>query len=307
MAFVIWNVCCYFATNRRGKINSPASTVKPSVCAPAIPDIHPDLVNSSCPGAVYRFESCRAIMSSDSSASSIFPRTDWAELGRTTQADEARLDRLIRLYWPPLRIFLLASFPSLKDQAEVLLQEFAEDKILKKGWLQRADPQRGQFRDFLKTSLRNFVLDRLSRAEVRHAPLPLEEVQRELPAPEAPSEEFDLTWVRTVLAETLRRMEADCKDPAAEQPRRGQIWEMFRIRLLDPLFNDAPQVPYEQLIENFGLKSPTDASNMLLSAKRIFKSHLTRVIKDYAEQDAATAAEIQALEEFIAGLARKMP
>ena len=246
-------------------------------------------------------------MSSDSTASSIFPRTDWAELGPVPVADAARLDRLIRLYWPPLRIFLAASFPSLKDQADVLLQEFAEDKILKTGWLQRADPQRGQFRDFLKTSLRNFVLDRLSRAEVKHAPMSLEELNVDLPGREETAEAFDLTWVRTVLAETLRRMEADCKDPAGDQPRRGQIWEMFRIRLLEPLFNDAPQVPYGQLIETFGLKSPTDASNMLLSAKRIFKSHLTRVIKDYAEQDAAAAQEIRALEEFVARLARKMP
>jgi hypothetical protein len=35
--------------------------------------------------------------------------------------------------------------------------------------------------------------------------------------------------------------------------------------------------------------------------------HLTRVIKEYAEQDAATAEEIRALEEFVARLARKMP
>ncbi len=80
---------------------------------------------------------------------------------------------------------------------------------------------------------------------------------------------------------------------------------MFRIRLLEPIFNDAPQPPYDELIERFGLKSPTDASNMLLSAKRIFKAHLTRVIKEYAEQDAATAAEIQALEEFVARLAKR--
>jgi DNA-directed RNA polymerase specialized sigma24 family protein len=246
-------------------------------------------------------------MSSDPTASSIFPRTDWAELGPTVAADTARLDRLIRLYWTPLRIFLVSSFPSLKDQADVLLQEFAEDKILKTGWLQRADPERGKFRDFLKTSLRNFVLDRLSRAEVKHAPLSLDELEVDLPAPEETSEAFDLTWVRTVLAETLRRMEADCKDPAAEQPRRSQIWEMFRIRLLEPLFNDAPQAPYDQLIGSFSLKSPTDASNMLLSAKRIFKAHLTRVIKEYAEQDAATAEEIRALEEFVTRLARKMP
>jgi hypothetical protein len=245
-------------------------------------------------------------MSSDSSASSIFPRTDWAELGPAATTDAARLDRLIRLYWTPLRIFLVASFPSLKDQADVLLQEFAEDKILKTGWLQRADPERGQFRDFLKTSLRNFVLDRLSRAEVKHAPMSLDELEVDLPAPQETVEAFDLTWVRTVLAETLCRMEADCKDPVTEQPRRTQIWEMFRIRLLEPLFNDAPQVPYDQLIEHFGLKSPTDASNMLLSAKRMFKTHLTRVIKEYAEADAATAEEIRALEEFVGRLARKM-
>jgi DNA-directed RNA polymerase specialized sigma24 family protein len=240
---------------------------------------------------------------SSESASSIFPRTDWTELGKAAEADEVRLDRLIRLYWPPLRIFLVASFPNLRDQAEILLQEFAEDKILRKGWLQRADRGRGKFRDFLKTSLRNFVLDRLDRVEVKHPPVPLDDLEQELPGPEAPAEEFDLTWVRTVLAETLRRMEADCKDPKADQPRRGDIWEMFRIRLLEPIFNGAPQAPYDQLIERFGLTSPTDASNMLLTAKRIFKGHLTRVIKDYTEQDAAAAAEIQELEEFVARLA----
>lgn len=244
-------------------------------------------------------------VSSDSSGSSIFPRTDWAELGKAAEADEARLDRLIRLYWAPLRIFLVASFPNLRDQAEVLLQEFAEDKILKEGWLRRADRARGKFRDFLKISLRHFVLDRLNRAEVRHAPLSLDELEQELPGPPEASEEFDLTWVRAVLGEALRRMEADCRQPDATQPRRSQIWEMFQIRLIDPMLNDAPQTPYEKLIERFGLKSPTDASNMLLSAKRMFKSHLTRVIEDYAGQDAATAAEIKALEEFIAGMAKR--
>jgi DNA-directed RNA polymerase specialized sigma24 family protein len=244
-------------------------------------------------------------MSADPKASSIFPQTDWTELGKAAEADEARLDRLIRLYWPPLKIYLAASFPSLKDQWDILLQEFAEDKILKKGWLQRADRERGHFRDFLKTSLRNFVLDRLDRAEVKRAPLSLDELEVELPGPEAPADEFDLTWVRTVLAETLRRMEADCKDPSADQPRRSHIWEMFRIRLLAPIFDDSPQPPYEELIGRFGLKSPTDASNMLLTAKRIFKAHLTRVIKEYAEQDAATAAEIQALEAFVTRLAKR--
>lgn len=244
-------------------------------------------------------------MSPEPQASSIFPRTDWTELGKAAEGDEVRLDRLIRLYWSPLKIFLVATFPTLRDDAEVVLQEFAEDKILKKGWLQRADRSRGQFRHFLKTSLRNFVRDRLSRADVKHAPVSLEELGQELPSEAAASEEFDLTWVRTVLAETLRRMETDCQGSAGDQPRRGYIWEMFRIRLLAPIFDDASPAPYDQLIERFGLRSPTDASNMLLSAKRIFKMHLNKVIQEYAEQDAATAAEVKALEEFVSRMANR--
>jgi DNA-directed RNA polymerase specialized sigma24 family protein len=244
-------------------------------------------------------------MSSESQHTSLFPRTDWSELGAAAAADEARLDRLIRRYWGPLRIFLVATFPGLREQSETLLQEFAEDKILKQGWLQNADRSRGKFRDYLKISLRNFVLDRLSRAEVRNPPLPLDGLEEELPGPAAPAEEFDLTWARTVLAETLQRMESDCRDPAGEQPRRSHIWEMFRVRLLEPALNDAPQVPYEELIARFGLRSPMDASNLLLSGKRIFKAHLGRVIKEYAEQDAATQVEIEALEQFLSRLAKR--
>jgi hypothetical protein len=245
-------------------------------------------------------------MASESSKASVFPRTDWAGLGKAA-ADDVRLDQLIRLYWQPLKIYFLATFPGLQNQADTLLQDFAEDRMLKDGWLLRADQNRGRFRDFLKTSLRNFVLDYLSRVDVKNPPVSLDELEQELP--QAPtddqSEAFDLAWARTVLAETLRRMEADCKNPQEEQPRRSQIWEMFRLRLLEPVFNDAEPPAYEQLIEQFGLKSPTDASNTLLSAKRIFKVHLNKVIKEYAGQDAATTTEIQALEDFLVRLAKR--
>jgi len=215
------------------------------------------------------------------------------------------LDRLVRLYWQPLKIFLVATFPGLKNQADTLLQDFAEDRLLQDGWLRKADQSRGRFRDFLKTSLRNFVLNRLNLAEVKNPPISLEELEQELPERETASEEFDLAWAQTVLAETLRRMEADCKNPGEDQPRRGYIWEMFRIRLLDPIFNGAAEMPYDQLIERFGLKSPTDASNTLLSAKRIFKAHLSKVIKEYARQDAAASAEVLALEDFLVRLAKR--
>jgi DNA-directed RNA polymerase specialized sigma24 family protein len=244
-------------------------------------------------------------MADEPSKSSIFPRTDWANLGQAAKAEAAPLDRLIRLYWQPLKIYLLTTFPNLRDQADLLLQDFAEDKLLQEGWLQKADQHRGRFRDFLKTSLRNFVLNRLNLREARNPPVPLEDLEHELPEPEAASEAFDLAWARMVLSETLRRMEADCRNPAADQPRRTQIWELFRIRLVDPVFDGAPAPAYDELMERFGWKSPTDASNTLLSGKRIFKVHLNEVIKEYAGKDAATATEVRAIEEFLARIATK--
>ena len=44
---------------------------------------------------------------------------------------------------------------------------------------------------------------------------------------------------------------------------------------------------------------------MLLSAKRIFKTHLERVIAAYAGADRATAEEIKALDSFLQGLEKR--
>lgn len=244
-------------------------------------------------------------MASEPSKSSIFPRTDWADLGKAAAAEPAPLDRLVRLYWQPLKVYLLATFPNLHDQAETLLQDFAEDKLLQDGWLRKADQNRGRFRDFLKTSLRNFVLNRLDLRENKNPPVSLDDLEHELQEPSSATEAFDLAWARAVLAETLRRMEADCKDPKADQPRRGHIWELFRLRIIEPALHDAEPPAYDQLIERFGLKSPMDASNTLLSGKRIFKAHLGFVIREYAGKDAATAAEIREIENFLNRLATR--
>jgi hypothetical protein len=242
-------------------------------------------------------------MSSEPQKSSIFPRTDWAGLSKTGDADTARLDGLIRLYWKPLKIYFDATFPSLKGDSETILLEFAEDKMLKAGWLQGASQSRGRFRNFLKTSLRHFVLDRLDKVAVKRAPVSLEELVHEVP--ETTEDGFELAWFKTVLDETLRRMEADCRNPAEEQPRRTYIWEIFRLRLLEPMMDGAPEMPYEQLVEKFDLKSPSEAFNTLASGKRIFKTHLTRVIQEYAGQDEAAKAELDALDGLLSKLLKR--
>ena len=49
------------------------------------------------------------------------------------------------------------------------------------------------------------------------------------------------------------------------------IWGVFEARVLGPLFQNAEPVPYEQIVARFGFKSPAQASNVLVSARRMFE------------------------------------
>lgn len=232
--------------------------------------------------------------------------TDWSGVGHAATAvgkDPARLNHLILTYRVPLRVYLLSTFPALKHQADELLQDFAQDKILREGWLMHANRTRGRFRNFLKTSLRNFVMDRLRGGA--NSPLSLEELEVDLPANEPGTELFDLNWARTILSETLARMEKDCGSPGTDQPRRAQIWELFQLRVVRPAFEGAELIGYEELVSRFGLVSPFEAHNMLATAKRIFTRHLNGVIAEYEGGGQAVRFEIDELKRSLAYLSRK--
>ena len=244
----------------------------------------------------------------EDSGSSMWPVTDWPGVGHAAELvgkDAEGLKHLILRYQKPLEVYLISAFPSLKAQTEELLQDFAQDRFLKEGWLGKADRGRGRFRDFLKTSLKNFVRDHLRK--VSNAPASLDEMGADLPMPERSAELFDLAWARIILAEVLKRMEADCQSPGKDQPRRTHIWEVFRLRLLRPALEDADPVGYEQLVKQFAIVSPADAQNMLATAKRIFIRHLNAVIGEYEKGGAAVKAEIEELKRFLGGFSKGRP
>jgi len=247
----------------------------------------------------------KAPPATDDSGSLLWPATDWSGLGRAAGLvgkDADRLNALILRYQEPLKAYLLSAFPSLKAQAGEILQDFAEDRLLKEGWLGKADRNRGRFRDFLKTSLKNFVHDYIRKHS--NAPASLDDLGVDLPAQERSAEQFDLGWIRTVLAEVLRRMEADCKGDRPNQPRRAHIWEVFRLRLLRPTLEGTAPASYEELVAALGIVSPADAQNMLATAKRIFTRHLQAVVAEYQLEGTAAKAEIEELKRFLAGLSR---
>ena len=76
---------------------------------------------------------------------------------REQDSEEAReaLVELCKRYWFPLYAYIRRSGHSREDAEDLTQAFFAE--FLEKGHFARADPQRGRFRDFLLTSLRNFM------------------------------------------------------------------------------------------------------------------------------------------------------
>jgi RNA polymerase sigma-70 factor (ECF subfamily) len=223
-----------------------------------------------------------------------FPGTVWL--------DVTDRKKVIQRYLYPLKVYLgglLSRFPDSRNDAEDYLQDFISEKILKPGWLEKADPGKGKFRDFLKSSLRNSVIGEVRRREAekrggKNNSVSLDELEQEVAGPEPYSDSFDLAWLQTVLAETLERMEKGC-----EISENGHLWKIFQARMLQPILEGTKAPAYEELVERFGFKSPAQATNALATAKRMFARHLRDVVAQYETGDQAIKAELDAFRVFL--------
>jgi RNA polymerase sigma factor (sigma-70 family) len=97
----------------------------------------------------------------------VFPVTQWSMVinageGSESQAGSA-LEALCRQYWYPLYTFLRRQGKTHHD-AEDCTQEFLARMLSQKG-VSKAKPERGRFRTFLLTSLRNFMTNEWQRGQ----------------------------------------------------------------------------------------------------------------------------------------------
>jgi DNA-directed RNA polymerase specialized sigma24 family protein len=228
------------------------------------------------------------------SAGGDFPGTVWLEVTDRKQ--------VIHKYFAALKVYLvclLSRFPDQKGEADDLLQEFILKKILQPGWLENADPGKGRFRDFLKSSLRNFVVGEARAREAdkrggKNTALSLDDLEQEIAGPEPLSDSFDIAWLKMLLSSALEQMERSCA-----VSENSHIWKIFQSRVVQPALEGSDPLPYDQLVAQFGLKSPAQATNALATAKRMFARHLRAVVAQYETGDQAVRAEIDALRLFL--------
>ena len=89
-----------------------------------------------------------------------FTTTHWSVVllaaeSQSVEADSA-LEHLCRTYWYPLYAYVRRQGHSVDDAQDLTQSFFA--RLLERKYLSLADPQRGRFRTFLLSSLKNFLI-----------------------------------------------------------------------------------------------------------------------------------------------------
>ena len=235
-----------------------------------------------------------------------FITTPWSGIGRLAAAHgaEARgeLGHLLARYLPALRAHLVLEMKLSLDRANDLLQGFVAEKILENDLIARANREKGKFRTFLLRALRNYVVSAARRDSAKKrspghiASLDANEAVLPCGTVEDHSAAYDVAWAREILVHAVRLMREEC-----ERSERPDVWGVFESRLLRPILDQVAPEPYDRLVERFGFASPAQASNVLITAKRMFARVLTSVVREYARDEGDVAAEITELRAILSG------
>lgn len=160
-----------------------------------------------------------------------FPTTRWtlirqAVASPTPEAAKA-LESLCQQYAGPVLGFVRHRVSS-PEKAEDIAQGFFA-QLIQRGLLDRADQDRGRFRTFLLHALRDFMADAhdFETAQKRGGGQPVVSLASAgVMEPRhglTPDRQFELQWVRTLLANSLGRLEREY-----QQAEKTEIFDVLR-------------------------------------------------------------------------------
>jgi RNA polymerase sigma-70 factor (ECF subfamily) len=230
-----------------------------------------------------------------------FPITHWSLIlnsSGSSPASQAALEELCLSYWHPLYAFLRRRGATPHD-AQDLVQGFLER------WLERKDlatvsPDKGRFRTFLLTALRNFMIKQVEHDKARKrggravlVPLDVDQAERNsLPdlSAESPEAACDRQWARTVLDRAVARLRA-------EQVARNK--EALFERLI-PFLEGADPNEYEAVGKSMGMRKGTVA----VAVHRL-RGRLRELLRAEVLQTVGNRADAESeLRELMEALAR---
>jgi RNA polymerase sigma factor (sigma-70 family) len=204
-----------------------------------------------------------------------------ASLGDLTPAGRDRdLERLISLYWKPVYCLIRRSSARSNEDAKDLTQDFFVRVVLEGSLAERYTPDKGSFRAYLKTAVRNFLRNdhrdgsRLKRGgEAATFALEIRDVDLSEVLPDAharpPEELFDAAWRGVVLGKAVQLLQERF---AAEG--KPALFDVFRRYDLE---EDGASASYESVGKDLRL-SPDTVKNYLTRAREEFRTAVRSVV-----------------------------
>ena len=233
-----------------------------------------------------------------------FASTHWsvvlaAKNGEAPRASEA-LEQLCRTYWPPLYAFIRREGHN-EAEAKDLTQEFFL-RMIERDFLQHLRHQRGRFRSFILTFLKNFLLEQRGKAAAQKRGggkifLPLDSIEApgsyfaEPVDTLSPDQVFERRWAQTVFQVALNRL----RDEYVETGR-GPFFD--RLKDFQPREPGAPS--YAEIGAGFDMTEAAVKSavqRMRQRHREILREEIAHTVTSPAEID----EEVRHLREVLAG------
>ncbi len=202
------------------------------------------------------------------------------------------MNELCHLYWKPVYAFIRNSRHVSNEDAKDLTQAFFEE-LLERNFFDRAAPELGSFRSYLRGAVHRFLLKQHERgAALKRGGgkklLPLDDARLELDIPEdgqglSAEDVFDRQWGKDLIDQALEVLREELH--RSDKLLHFRVFERYA---LDPPAEEATS--YAKVAAEFGL-SESDIGHYLAFCRKRIREILTDRIRDYVTNEREVTGE----------------
>ena len=223
-----------------------------------------------------------------------FPSTCWDILNRAQERKDAAADlnAVAQRYWRPVYRFIRAVWKRPVEDAKDLTQEFFAT-VFDRDFLKSADPAKGNFRQFVLASLRNFLVNdhRAAGAQKRGGGRLLlsmdvgpESETIEPADPSDPEASFNAEWKDEILRRALEQLESQYAARGHEKR-----FEAFRKYCLDEQGSSYREIAGELRV------TEREVDYFLITARRDLRNCCVQIVRETVQDPAQVEDEMARL------------
>jgi DNA-directed RNA polymerase specialized sigma24 family protein len=211
-----------------------------------------------------------------------------AREGDSTNRREA-LGRLLEAYRGPLVAWLLGKGCSPDDTQDAVQGFFAY--FLEKALVERADPTRGRFRNYLLKVFDPWLSNerRVARAGKRGGGRPTVSLVVDPGGHGTPEDAYNREWAMTVLARAQAELRREFEERGMASHYRAVCEHLSAVE-------DRPS--YEDLASRLGVK-PADVGALLFNSRRRLRELVKSVLRETVDTEAEVEPEVGDLFKFL--------